>query len=271
MIKVNNKIITPFYFPDGTLKLECELPPNIKTNDIVNFEWYYDNNEELIILDMLVKHIRANYFFKHFHLYMPYCPNARFDRTKNDTEVFTLKWFCEAINTMNFEMVRILHPHSNVATALLNNVVVDHLNEDIITTLLQTHKPDIIYYPDEGCKKNLEDKFIFPALFGSKNRDWKTGQIKGLEIIGEVPEDATFNVLIVDDICSKGGTFYHSAKKLKELGAKNIYLYITHCENTILEGDLINSGLINQIYTTDSIFTKKHELIKVVTEFRGEK
>ena len=66
MIKVNNKVITPSYFPDGTLKLECELPPNIKIIDIVNFEWYYDNNEELIILDMLVKHIRANYFFKHF-------------------------------------------------------------------------------------------------------------------------------------------------------------------------------------------------------------
>ena len=35
-------------------------------------------------------------------------------------------------------------------------------------------------------------------------------------------------VLIVDDLCSRGGTFYHSAKKLKELGAKEIYLYISH-------------------------------------------
>ena len=86
--------------------------------------------------------------------------------------------------------------------------------------------------------------------------------------MGEIPEQS-FDVLIVDDICSKGGTFYHSAKKLKALGAKNIYLYITHCENTILEGDLINSGLIKEIYTTDTIFTKKHDLIKVLTEFRG--
>ena len=77
--------------------------------------------------------------------------------------------------------------------------------------------------------------------------------------------------LIVDDICSKGGTFYHSAKKLKELGAKNIYLYITHCENSILEGELINSDLITKIYTTDSIYTGKHELIEVLTNFRGEK
>ena len=270
MIKLNGKIIKPTYFPDGALKLDCEIPPSIKTNDIVNFEWYYDNNEELIILDMLVKHVRANYFFKHFHLYMPYVVNSRFDRTKNDTEVFTLKWFCEMINNMNFEMVRILHPHSNVVSALLNNVVIDKLNEELIDSLLTILKPDIIYFPDEGCKKNLSDSFKYPSLFGIKNRDWQTGEIKGLEVMGEVPEDVAFNILIVDDICSKGGTFYHSAKKLKELGAKDIYLYVTHCENTVLEGELINSGLIKEIYTTDTIFTKKHEAITKIVEFRGE-
>ena len=268
MIKINNNIITPMYFPDGTLKLDCNLFANEKLNEIVVFEWYYDNNEELIILDMLVKHIRANYFFKRFHLYMPYVPNARFDRTTNETEVFTLKWFCDTINKMEFEMVRVLHPHSNVVVGMLNNVVVDKLHENIINAILQGEKPDLVYFPDEGCKKNLGDKVIYPSLFGIKDRDWKTGNIKGIEIMGKIPEQS-FNVLIVDDICSKGGTFFHSAKKLKELGANNIYLYITHCENSILEGDLIKSGLITKIYTTDSIFTKEHELIEIVTNFRN--
>ena len=71
------------------------------------------------------------------------------------------------------------------------------------------------------------------------------------------------NVLIVDDICSRGGTFYHSAKALKEAGANKIYLYITHCENTILEGEVLMSGLIEKVYTTNSIFTKEHEKIEV--------
>ena len=71
------------------------------------------------------------------------------------------------------------------------------------------------------------------------------------------------DVLIIDDICSRGGTFYHSAKALKEAGAKNIYLYVTHCENTILEGELLTSGLIEKVYTTNSIFTKEHEMIEV--------
>ena len=71
----------------------------------------------------------------------------------------------------------------------------------------------------------------------SGKRDRATGQIKGIDVGGDVDNIAGKNILIVDDICSKGGTFYFSAKKLKELGAKNIYLHITHCENTIFEGE----------------------------------
>ena len=69
---------------------------------------------------------------------------------------------------------------------------------------------------------------------------------------------------IIDDICSRGGTFYHSAKKLKEHGANDIYLYVSHCENTILEGDLLKGDLIKRVYTTDSIFIKSHEKIEVL-------
>ena len=71
-------------------------------------------------------------------------------------------------------------------------------------------------------------------------------------------------MLIVDDISSRGGTFYHSAKKLKELGAAKVFLYVTHCENTILEGEVLTSGLIEKVYTTDSLFTQTHEKIEVI-------
>ena len=70
-------------------------------------------------------------------------------------------------------------------------------------------------------------------------------------------------ILIMDDISSRGGTFYFSARKLKELGAKEIYLYISHCENTILEGEVLTCGLIEKVFTTNSIFTKKHERVEV--------
>jgi ribose-phosphate pyrophosphokinase len=67
------------------------------------------------------------------------------------------------------------------------------------------------------------------------------------------------DVLIVDDICSRGGTFFHSAKALKAAGANKIYLYVTHLETTVFNGELLNSGLVEKIYTTNSIFPKEKQ------------
>ena len=61
----------------------------------------------------------------------------------------------------------------------------------------------------------------------------------------------------------QGGTFFYSAKALKDLGANNIYLYVSHCENSIFEGELLKTDFIKKIYTTNSIFTKKDEKIEV--------
>jgi ribose-phosphate pyrophosphokinase len=93
-----------------------------------------------------------------------------------------------------------------------------------------------------------------PYAFGMKNRDWETGQIVGYDIVHPNNVNGK-NVLIVDDICSKGGTFYHAAKALKAAGAKSVSLYITHCEKSIILGDLAASDdLVDHVYTTKSIF-----------------
>ena len=120
-----------------------------------------------------------------------------------------------------------------------------------------------MFYPDEGAGKRYSGMIPLPYAFGIKKRDWATGQIQGLDVAGDVDNISGKNILIVDDICSRGGTFYHSAKKLKELGAKNIYLYISHCENSIFDGEVLTSGLITKVFTTDSILTRTHENIHV--------
>lgn len=127
----------------------------------------------------------------------------------------------------------------------------------------------MLFYPDEGAMKRYSGMINKPYCFGVKNRDWETGKILSLSVLGQPEEIYGRDVLIVDDICSRGGTFLHSARKLKEIGAKNIYLYVTHCENTILEGECLDEvyrldgDLIRRIYTTDSIFTKEHPKIEV--------
>lgn len=56
---------------------------------------------------------------------------------------------------------------------------------------------------------------------------------------------------MIDDICSKGGTFYYGSKELNKYGCKDMYLYVSHCENTILDGELLKEdSLFKSIYNT---------------------
>lgn len=260
MIKINGEIFEQNKFPDGTPLLKCNTFIDDGLDDYVSpfikIEWYYDAETELINLFYLVSYLKTNYTNK-INLYMPYVPNARMDRVKNDNEIFTLKYFCDFINSMNFNSVVVKNAHSNVSLALLNNVWEDSdsLKNDIMTTLNSIYDEynsmPIFFYPDEGAMKRYSELFTEEYAFGMKKRDWETGKILGLDIVGDVKNR---DILIIDDICSKGGTFYYSAKALKDAGARNIYLYITHCEHSIYEGEIFKSGLIEKVFTTDSIF-----------------
>ena len=204
------------------------------------------------------------------YLLMPYIPNARMDRVKNEEDVFTLKYFAEILNSLNFTSVMVLDPHSSVSEALINNLTVISPKTYISEAEFRMKNAGVdvdhmlVFYPDSGAAKRYADMVCRTYAYGVKNRDWQTGKIVGLDVITNGIDIAGKDILIIDDICSYGGTFLHSARKLKELGANDIYLYVSHCENSILNGELINSGLIKKIYTTDSIFTKEHELIEVL-------
>ena len=281
MIKIDGQIIDIGSFPDGTILMKYAPQPHQK-NGHAKFSWYYENDREFIALMYLVNHFRAH-GVKELYLYMPYIPNARQDRVKNPEDVFTLKHFAYFLNSLNFDRVEVFDPHSTVSEALINNIYIyspaPYINqaiEDIgvktwtnVDPLSLDPNPKVKYsltmfYPDEGAMKRYANMISLPYAFGIKKRNWETGVIEGLDVAGAVDQIAGRDILIVDDICSKGGTFYHSAKKLKELGARNIYLYVSHCENTILDGDLIKSDLVKKIYTTNTIFTKTHEKIEVL-------
>ena len=277
MIKVNNEIIKLSKFPDGTLAFNKENMQNIwlgkmlmSTDCPIHITWHFESNEEMTALMFITEHLRSQ-GATHIELIMPYVPNSRMDRVKSTDDVFTLKYFCNFINWLNFKRVTVLDPHSYVSEALINNVCVKHSDEYILLAIKSLGKgyPGMsredwmVFYPDEGAMKRYSDSLGYKYAFGIKRREWETGKIKGLDVAGCTGDIKDKVILIIDDICSKGGTFYHSAKKLKELGAKEVYLFVTHCENTIFEGELLKTDLIKKIYTTDSLITKEHEKIEV--------
>lgn len=266
MIRLNGQQIVSAHFPDGTSSVRTAVPEENR----ITLQWCFDGNSEMAEVFFLVNHIRTHNRKAELILEMPYIPNARMDRVKNDDEVFTLKYFAGFINSLGFDCVKVCDPHSDVSAALIDRIEkIPHLPfiEKVMETVGFNPEKDIMFYPDAGCAKKYEQVINLPYLKGEKKRDWRTGKIQELKISGDIPA-VDFRVLIVDDICSRGGTFYYSAQKLKEAGAGDIFLYITHCENTILEGELIKSGLVKKIFTTDSIFTEKNELISTVHSFR---
>ena len=130
MITVNGEEIKIEHFPDGTQRLNY-LPKFYKKDEYVVFSWKYQSDEELVTLIFLVNHLRENGFTGKFILDLDFVPNGRMDRTYNDWEVFTLKYFCKIINDLNFAKVFILDPHSNVTPALINNVDVRDISHYI--------------------------------------------------------------------------------------------------------------------------------------------
>lgn len=130
---------------------------------------------------------------------------------------------------------------------------------------------DIFYFctlppdsmPDDGAAKRYSDLITAEYVHGIKYRNWRDGKIEGLELVG-AEKVAGRNVLIVDDICFRGGTFTHMAKALVSAGAKEIFLYVSHCENTIFKGSILTDDMISSVFTTNSIYRGDHENITVI-------
>ena len=239
-------------FPDHSLLIKLDPDKMFDNRGAIKVEWLYEGDSELFTLICVKRHIDRHFSTRMVVLDMPYIPHARMDRVKSDEDVFTLKYFAEVINSLNFNIVWVRDAHSNVSLALIDNVI-DTGVEAYIRKAAELAGADAMFYPDEGAMKRYSDNSEKPYAFGMKKRDWKTGQILGLDIVN-AENIVGKDVLIVDDICSRGGTFYHSAKALKAAGAKSVSLYVTHLEETVLDGDLCKEKLVDHIYTTESIF-----------------
>lgn len=262
MICLNGERVEFKRFPNGESMIHSESL-NLRSDDNeikVNFE----NDEDITHLMFLKSHldelrIKCN-------LVIPYMPYSRMDRSEG-IMLFTLKHLCKLINNLNFESVTIYEPHSEVSTALLDRVKVVNMSQILAESLLKKLKYGeeevFLVYPDAGAAKRYGKYIDYgKVLTANKERDFETGFIKKLEINGSI-ESKSFKAIIVDDLCSKGGTFLLTASKLKDMGATEIYLVVTHCEDTVFQGDLLNGDLLAGIYTTNSILRKDHEKIKV--------
>lgn len=270
MIKLNGKIIPVKYFNDGTPRIQMPCM-TLSHADII---WFYEKeNNDFFVLYCLIRHLQENYTRALvINLTIPYLVHARMDRCEKFEDVFTLKYFIEILNSFNCNTISVFDPHSHVSKALINRLTIIDPGF-IINDLLEAHPEWLIFFPDEGSMKRYRNYISTPYVFGIKERNWETGMIENLHIVGATEMVSGRDILIIDDICSRGSTVFHAAKALKEKGANNIFLYVSHCEDTVLKPmfqghsllDIPN--LITKIYTTNSLFHGTHEKIEIIYEF----
>lgn len=278
MIKLNGREIVFNKFPNGEVSLTKAVIVNAINavsvgTTINNIDIFFQDDKDLIHLmmlkDAITTHAAVNMYNHMFNtLRIKYMPYSRMDRDNSDY-FFTLKTVASFINSLKFDRVIVYDAHSDVTAALLNNCTT---RDNVVTHLFNclshvgfNRDTDYIMFPDAGAQKRysklIEDKMNI--LVGFKDRDFKTGVIKKLHISG-IPEGSlnSNKVVIVDDLCSAGGTFHQCALKLKTHKAGDIHMVVGHCEDKVFDGPLFNSDLIGNIYTTDSMIRRqKHPRI----------
>ena len=105
------------------------------------------------------------------------------------------------------------------------------------------------------------ENFLNVGLAIVDKRRPKPGQSKVMNVIGDVKDQTC---IIVDDIIDSGGTIVNAAKALKDRGAKEVYVYITH---GVLSGEAvkkIKNSVIKNLVITDTIDNvKKLKMLKI--------
>lgn len=253
MIKINGIPLEFSLFPNGETKMNEGQIKQTLTLSYCNVSLKYENDSDFTKL-MFVKFYLDTLGIRP-HLTISYMPYSRMDRTNNGS-AFTLKYIAKFINSLGFYKVLIFEPHSDVTPALINNCTTIFPSIEILKKVKKeisfNEDMDVIYFPDSGAEKRYGSLVKAKnSLVGFKHRSFETGKITSLRVFGSVPQQG-FKAVMIDDLCSYGGTFILGAKELRALGASEIYLVVTHCENSIYSGDIFYS-YINKIFTTDSI------------------
>lgn len=218
------------------------------------------NSYEDLFYVRAVADIIKRYRFGTNWLFIPCMFGQRSDRRFDRHQSFDLKLITDVINACDFDVVKILDPHSDVTLALVNNSEkvssleyvkqsIDHYHAWNTAHHNGTEDP-ILVSPDAGAFKKVfgyGQELGYEVVGANKCRN-KDGTIT-LSFTGDVKNRACF---IVDDLCDGGYTFILLTEALKKQGAREVYLYISHGLFSKGFAPLHQAG-ITHVYCTNSV------------------
>jgi len=240
-------------FSDG--EIYVEINENIRGNSIFIIQSVSspanDNLMELLLSIDALKRSSA----KNITAVIPYFGYARQDRKVVPRTSISAKLVSNLITQAGADRVVTVDLHAGQIQGFFD-IPVDNL---FATPIFARHvkkkiksKKIICVAPDVGGTERARalGKLLNVGLAIVDKRRPKPGQSQVMNVIGDVKDKTC---IIVDDIIDSGGTIVNAAKALKERGAKEVYVYITH---GVLSGDAvkkIKNSVIKNLVITDTI------------------
>lgn len=260
MIKVNGKELDYSLFPNLEMLVDTKCFESVSSGEKIEIEYQFSGNESLLHLYFVLSHIKMHFPECSVNLVIAYMPYSRMDRSQNGS-CFTLAHTASLIASAlkDGDSVSIVEPHSEETLKQFEacgckSVRALEAIPGLAKSLIDYLEVDVVCYPDKGARlRYAQASFDKPVVHCEKKRDFDTGNIIGLDLVGAV--DLTERiVLIVDDLCSKGGTFFHTANRLREAGARAVFLLVCHMEPNVVNGELVkDSSPVNHVYCTDTM------------------
>lgn len=235
MISLNGKTIEFTLFPDNASQVWKIPEDEFLTNSFVKWDFHHEG--EFIRLAQLKDLLDSKAC--RVSLEITYLPYGRQDKEISNNTTFGLYTFARLLNSLNFDKVSIIDPHSSVALELIRKSKAFYPIEDV-NRLVEDLNIDLLCYPDNGARFKYRPIYKHNHIYGHKIRDQLTGHITNYSVVGEVKDK---KILIVDDICDGGATFLLLTKDLLVLGAKEVHLFVTHGIFSKGRKVLLNSGI----------------------------
>jgi ribose-phosphate pyrophosphokinase len=223
VITLNALPINITRFPDGTSQV-WNLDDSYLKTDTAYVGWKFENEGEVMQLAQLAALLNENGVMT--YLDIDFLPYARQDKEIANDATFALRPFAAILNMMRWDVVTIWDPHSAVALELIERSVAKYRTKEAVSVFAVT-RSDVMCFPDAGAREKYLPMFrALPVVTASKVRDAATGHLVTGEIAGEPVTGK--RVLIIDDICDGGATFIGLAAKLREAGASDVCLFVSH-------------------------------------------
>jgi ribose-phosphate pyrophosphokinase len=256
-------------FADGEIYIE--INENIRGNSIFIIQSISspanDNLMELLLCIDALKRSSA----KNITAVIPYFGYARQDRKVVPRTSISAKLVSNLITKAGADRVVTVDLHAGQVQGFFD-IPVDNL---FCTPIFARHvnkninsKNIICVAPDVGGTERARalGKLLDVGLAIVDKRRPSPGKSQVMNVVGNVKNKTC---IIVDDIIDTGGTIVNAAKALKNRGAKEVYVYITH---GVLSGEAvkkIEKSVIKKLVITDSIDNnervKKARNIEVLT------